>query len=77
MIKGIKVYFTPGCSACKQVKDYLFSKNIPFEPIDLTKIEPREQSHLISQLGRLSVPIIKIEGQKPIFSLSELKEIYE
>ncbi len=73
----VKVYYTPGCSACKQVKEYLASKNIPFEQIDLTKIDPREQSKLISKFGRLAVPIIEIDVKKVVFTISELKEVYE
>jgi len=69
----IKVYFTPGCSACHQVKSYLRSKEKSFEEIDLTKIEPREQAKLVSRLGRLSVPIIEVDD-KFYFSIGELKD---
>ena len=73
----VKVYFTPTCLHCPAVKAYLKSKNIPFEPIDLTKLDPIVQTKLISKLGRLSVPITEIEGHRPLYSLVELKEFYE
>ena len=69
------VYSTPNCNACKKVKEYLNSKKITFENIDLTKISPEEQMKLSSKLGRMSVPIISV-NEKIMYSLSELKEIY-
>jgi len=72
----VRVYFTPGCSACAQVKEYLKSKNIPFKEVDLTKIDPQEQQKLVSRLGQLRVPIVEIDVKKIVYSLPEVKEVY-
>jgi glutaredoxin len=70
------VYSTPSCGACKQVKEYLRSKDIPFSETDLTKLSGQVQMMLMGRLGRLSVPIIEVDKKKFYYSLSELKEVY-
>ncbi len=70
----IKVYSTPQCKSCKEVKDYLCSKNIPFESIDISKMEMKDQLNLNRRTGRLSVPIIEVNS-KFFYSLKELREV--
>ena len=72
----IMVYSTPSCGACKQVKEYLKSKNISFSETDLTKLGADFQAMLMGRLGRLSVPIIEVDKKKLYYSLAELKEVY-
>lgn len=56
----VKIYSTPTCPYCKQEKEYLKEKGIPFEDInvaeDMEKAE--EMVHLSGQMG---VPVTLIE----------------
>ena len=57
----IKVYYKPNCNYCTKAKDYLRSRNIEFEEIDLSKKENREARAYYRSLGVKSIPVIVSE----------------
>ena len=58
----IKIYSTSTCPCCKQLKDYLKSKNVEFEEIVYDKM-PFEEAKKIADVIGYSVPIT-INGDK-------------
>lgn len=58
---SVKVYSTPSCPWCTVAKNYLTSRNIPFEEIDVTR--NREAAvEMIQKSGQRGVPVIDIDG---------------
>lgn len=58
----VTIYSTPTCGFCKMTKQYLNSRNIPYEDIDVTK--NHEAGHeMIHKSGQTGVPVIDIDGQ--------------
>lgn len=62
MAKSVKVYSTPTCPYCKQVKQFLTENNIVFEDIDVSKNSVLAQE-MIEKSGQMGVPVIDIDGQ--------------
>ena len=58
----IKVYSTPTCPVCHQLKDYLNEKNIEFEDIDVSADREAAQQ-MIDKSNNMSVPQIEINGK--------------
>ena len=60
----IKVYTIPNCEYCDKVKDYLRSKNIEFEEINLKAKENREARAFYRSLGIDVAPVVtgEIDG---------------
>lgn len=58
----IKVYSTPTCPYCVQVKKYLRSKNIDFEDIDVS-VNPKAAEEMIEISGQMGVPVVQIDDQ--------------
>ena len=56
------VYTTETCAYCKQVKDYLTKKNIPFNTVDLTN-NPEKAQELYEKTGALTAPITEHKGK--------------
>ncbi|MFN3909780.1 MAG: glutaredoxin domain-containing protein [Candidatus Anstonellaceae archaeon] len=57
----VEVYSTPTCPYCHMLKQYLKSKGIEFEDIDVSKnIEAAR--YMVSQTGQMGVPQINING---------------
>jgi glutaredoxin 3 len=59
---AIKVYSTPTCPWCIKAKDYLTSKNIAFEDIDVSK-DRHGAMEMIQKSGQRGVPVLDIDGQ--------------
>lgn len=57
----ITVYTTPTCAFCHATKQYLKSKNIAFNEVDLSH-EPNAAQILIDKSGQLGVPVIDVSG---------------
>jgi len=58
MVK-LKIYSTTTCPYCKAEKDYLTSKNIPFENIFVDEDAVAAQN-LIEKSGQMGVPVTEI-----------------
>ena len=58
----VKIYTTPVCPFCLMAKEYLTSRGIEFEEIDVSKDEKAAQE-MIQKSGQMGVPVIEIDGQ--------------
>jgi glutaredoxin 3 len=58
---SVKVYSTPSCPWCTVAKNYLKSRNVPFEDVDVSK--DREAAvEMIKKSGQRGVPVLDIDG---------------
>ncbi|MBT4540645.1 glutaredoxin family protein [Candidatus Woesearchaeota archaeon] len=58
----VTVYGTPTCPWCKRAKEYLESKGVKFDEIDVSK--DQEAGHIMMQKsGQMGVPQIDINGK--------------
>ncbi|MDD4996068.1 MAG: glutaredoxin domain-containing protein [Patescibacteria group bacterium] len=70
----IKVYTSPACLYCHQLKDFLKEKKIEFEEIDLSKNQEMIDD-FIKKTGQMAVPVTEIDGEMILgFDLSKIKE---
>jgi glutaredoxin len=62
----IKVYSTPWCSSCSQLKRYFKDKKIDYTEVDLDKYPERSQE-VIDLCGMFTVPVTVVEkaGELP------------
>ncbi len=58
----INIYSTPTCPHCIKLKDYLNSKNIEFNDIDVSA-DPDKIREMIDKSGQMTTPVIDIEGE--------------
>ncbi|MFH1967760.1 MAG: glutaredoxin domain-containing protein [bacterium] len=58
----VKIYSTPTCVYCKTLKEYLSSKNIEFQDIDVSKSE-KDLQEMIKLSGQMGVPVVNINGE--------------
>jgi glutaredoxin 3 len=58
----VTVYSTPTCSWCQAVKDYLRSRQVEFEEIDVSSDINRARE-LVTKTGQYGVPVIDINGE--------------
>lgn len=60
----IIIYSTPTCHFCHLAKEYLKSKSIPFEDINVGfGASPAIQQEMIKKSGQMGVPVIDIDGK--------------
>ena len=57
----IKVYSTPNCPWCKKLKDWLKSKKLAFQDIDVTE-SGTARDEMIEKSGQMGVPVILIKN---------------
>jgi glutaredoxin 3 len=62
MKKVVKVFSTPTCPYCVMAKNYLKSKNVEFEEIDLTQ-QQEWVSKMVAKSGQMGVPQIWIDDK--------------
>lgn len=58
----ITIYSTPTCGFCKMAKEYLTSKNIAYEEVDVSR-DRAAQEQLIAKSGQFGVPVIDVDGK--------------
>ena len=58
----IKVYSTPACPHCHEVKDFLKEKGIEFEDIDVAA-DQEKAKEMVEKSGQMGVPVIDIDGK--------------
>ena len=63
----IKVYSTPTCVYCKMLKDFLSSKNVEFEDIDIST-DQEAGKVMVEKSGQMGVPvsIIETDGKEEV-----------
>ncbi|MBW6516476.1 MAG: glutathione S-transferase N-terminal domain-containing protein [Candidatus Cloacimonetes bacterium] len=61
-MKKVLIYCTQGCPWCIKVMEYLKSKNIPFQAIDVSK-DKKEADIMFKRSGQLTVPQIWIDSK--------------
>jgi glutaredoxin-like YruB-family protein len=59
---AIKVYSTPTCPWCHRLKDYLKSKGIEFEDIDVSENQ-EAADEMVEKSGQMGVPVADINGK--------------
>ena len=57
----VKVYSTPTCPYCIRAKEYLKSKNIDFQNIDVSSDEQATEE-MVKFSGQMGVPVIVIDN---------------
>ncbi|MDD1695764.1 MAG: peptide-methionine (S)-S-oxide reductase MsrA [Methanoregula sp.] len=57
--RQVRIYATPGCTACRSVKSFLKSRNVEFTEIDLASDE-EARDFVIKKTGYISSPIVQI-----------------
>lgn len=70
-MKEIKVYSTPSCPYCRMAKEYLKSKGVEFQDIDVTQVREALRE-MIAISGQMGVPVIKI-GDEVIIGFDKNK----
>ena len=58
----VMVYSTQTCPWCTRVKDYLNSKNIAFEHIDVSS-DREKAEEMVRKSGQQGVPVLDIDGE--------------
>ncbi len=58
----ITIYSTPTCPWCHKAKDYLDSKNVEYEDVDVSEDTERAQE-MVKKSGQMGVPVLDINGK--------------
>lgn len=58
---AIKVYSTPSCPWCTVAKNYLSSKNVRFDEVDVSRSRDAAVE-MVRKSGQRGVPVIDIDG---------------
>jgi len=70
-VANVKVYSTPTCPWCVKVKDYLKSKNVDFENIDVSSNREAAMD-MVKKTGQMGVPVTLI-GEVYIVGFDQAK----
>ncbi len=70
----IKIYITPTCSWCKKLKEWLKSKKLAYQEIDVIESD-KSRDELIEKSGQMAVPVTDIDGTIVVgFNEAKLEE---
>jgi len=69
--KKVNVYSTPRCHNCHEIKEFLKSRNVEFEEIDLAS-NKEARDMIIAKTGHIGAPIVQI-GDEFIFGFDQKK----
>ena len=58
----IKVYSTSTCPYCKMAKEYLNSKGVSYQDIDVSNDQAAAEE-MVKVSGQMGVPVVVINGQ--------------
>lgn len=61
----VKVYTTPTCGYCHQVKDYLHQRGVSFTEYDVSRDRNAAQE-IVDRTGQMGVPVIIVDGETVI-----------
>ena len=65
----VKIYTTRACPKCFELKNFLKSKNVDFEDIDVG-VDINMANEMIEKSDQLTIPVVDIDG-KIIIGLDE------
>ena len=69
-MKKVKIFTTPTCVYCNNAKEFFKENNIKFTAVDVSK-DKNAAKEMIKISGQRGVPVILIEGHKPIISFDQ------
>ena len=58
----VKVYSTSTCPYCKMAKEYLSSKGVSYEDIDVAA-DQEKAKEMVNISGQMGVPVVVINGE--------------
>ncbi len=71
----VKVYSTSTCPWCMRAKQYLQSKGVDFENVDVASDE-KAAEEMVALSGQMGVPVIVVDGQVVVgFDKTRLEEL--
>lgn len=59
---SIKIYSTPTCIYCKNLKQFLQEKGIEFEDVNVAGNQ-EALKEMVEKSGQMGVPVVEIDGQ--------------
>lgn len=62
MAKNVKIYSAPWCPWCRREKEWLKSKGVTFEEIDVDA-DRKAAEDMIRKSGQTGIPVTDIEGE--------------
>jgi glutaredoxin 3 len=72
----VKVYSTPACSHCRDLKRFLEENGIDFQDIDVSK-DREAAKEMVEKTSQLSVPVAEIDGKIIVgFKKDEIKKAF-
>ena len=58
----VKIYSTPTCPYCKMAKDYLSSKGVSYQDIDVSSNQAAREE-MVRVSGQMGVPVIVMNSE--------------
>ena len=75
--RKLVIYYTPTCPYCKMAKDYLSSKGVSYQNIDVSS-DKEAAEDMVKVSGQMGVPVIVINGQTMVgFDKSRIDALLE
>ncbi len=62
MRHDVTIYTTPSCSWCQATKEYLRTREIDFEEVDVSA-DMRRAMEMVEKSGQQGVPVLDIDGE--------------
>ncbi len=62
MAQKVKIYTTPACPFCHQLKSFLKDNNILYEDINVA-VDSKAAEEMIKKSGQMGVPVSEINGE--------------
>ena len=58
----VKIYSTPTCPYCRIAKDFLKSRGVDFDEVDVSASQEAVRE-MVAKSGQMGVPVIDIDGE--------------
>ena len=76
MDKKIEIYTSPTCHFCKDLKEFLDERSIPYTEYDVTAEEERRKE-LVDRSEQMGVPVMFVDGDTMIVGFNKDKVMQE
>jgi len=71
----VKVYSTPTCHHCRDLKKFLDENNIEYEDIDVSA-DREAAKKMVEKTSQMGVPVMEVDGKFVVgFNREEVKKI--